>query len=84
MILKRIQALRGLDYQQLANLARHRGIIDLPAELVRGDWTTDRLRLAIVDSICDEELKALETFEARKKRLGRSETVRIVRAKEGH
>lgn len=58
MTIKRINALRDLDYDQLANLAAQRGLIKLryPGEL--REWGPDRLRLRLIDSICDEELKA--------------------------
>jgi hypothetical protein len=54
MTLRQIQALRDLDHAQLANLAAQRGLIRSALEL--HEWSSDRLRLRLIDSICDEEL----------------------------
>jgi len=54
MTLKRINALRGLDHEQLCKLAVQQGIL-LPEN--PREWSPDRLRLRLIDSICDEELR---------------------------
>ena len=55
MTLKRIMALRDLDYEQLWNLAGQRGIVKRLPET--REWSPDRLRLRLIDDICDEELR---------------------------
>lgn len=72
MTLKRIQALRDLDYEQLKNLAKQRGIFSEHeiknlwryGESLTLKWTPDRLRLRIIDDICDEELREQRMDEA--------------------
>lgn len=57
MTIQRINALRDLDHSQLVNLAIQRRVIkdDWKAGI---EWSADRLRLRLIDAICDEELKA--------------------------
>jgi hypothetical protein len=65
MTLQRIQALRDLDYGQLANLAAQRGILRNPVHaLTEREWSPDRLRLRLIDSIVDEELREQRMDEA--------------------
>lgn len=61
MTLERIQALRDLDFAQLTNLAVQRKLVDTS---VLRDWTPDRLRLALIDSIVEEELREQRVDEA--------------------
>lgn len=57
MTIQQIHALRDLDYGQLANLAAQRGLIKrMPGSREAREWSPDRLRLRIIDSVCDEEL----------------------------
>lgn len=59
MTLQRIQALRDLDYDQLVNLAVQRSLLDwMGTRTHLREWGPDRLRLLLIDSICDEELAA--------------------------
>lgn len=57
MTIQRINALRGLEYKQLVNLAIQRKLI--PNNRFRArQWSSDSLRLKLIDSICAEELAA--------------------------
>lgn len=64
MTLEQINALRDLDYEALVDLARQR---DLFTEKEvsnfwrlngRAEWSPDRIRLKLIDSIVEEELEA--------------------------
>jgi hypothetical protein len=62
--LARIQALRDLDYGQLAELAAQRGIVPTGFLSKSREWGPDRLRLKLIDSICDEEMREQRMDEA--------------------
>lgn len=70
MRLKQIMVLRDLDYEQLVNLATQRGVVS--AKEVHNSWryseglawTPDRIRLRLIDDICDEELREQRMDEA--------------------
>lgn len=74
MTLARIQALRDLDYAQLVDVAIQRGLFteEETRNFWRYDghlqWTPDRLRLRIIDSICDEELAAKQQSEPQRRK----------------
>ncbi len=74
MTLSRISGLRGLDYDQLINLALQRGLFTKKETdnfwrfSGRLEWSPDRLRLKLIDSIVDEELR-----EHHEKRLDEAE-----------
>jgi hypothetical protein len=74
MTLARIQALRDLDYAQLAKLAAQRDLVPT-GFLTTREWSADRLRLKLIDSICDEELAKLQTPEEYKESLRREDRV---------
>lgn len=61
MTLRCIQALRDLDYVQLANLAGGRGLISGDEA---SEWSPDRLRLRLIDAIVEEELREQRMGEA--------------------
>lgn len=55
MTLQRIQALQDLDHGQLVNLARQRSIFSPAYD--PSEWSSDRLRLKLIDNIVEEELR---------------------------
>lgn len=57
MTLQRIHALRNLDHAQLANLALQRGVLSFGERTPVREWSPDRLRLKLIDSIVEEELR---------------------------
>lgn len=81
MTLAKINALRDLNYGQLVNVARQHGLLvkRTPSEQQAREWSPDRLRLRIVDSICDEELAApkTETERERRERMRRETSLEI-------
>lgn len=70
MTLQRIQALRDLDYEQLVNLAKQRDLFtekevsNFWRDTGRHEWSPDRIRLRLIDSIIDEELREQRIDEA--------------------
>jgi hypothetical protein len=52
--LGRINALRDLNHAQLANLAAERNLIGFEE---KGWYSADRLRLKLIDAVCDEEVQ---------------------------
>lgn len=77
MTLQRIQALRDLDYGQLAELAAQRGLIKrMPGTREAREWSPDRLRLRLIDSIVEEELEIGRQIKTRR------EKVEEIRARE--
>lgn len=78
MTLQRIQALRDLDYGQLANLAAQRGLLNCigggqrtTSEWIKAapmrEWSPDRLRLRLIYSIVDEELELTRNSEVERR-----------------
>lgn len=62
MTLQRINALRDLSFKQLVNLARQRKLAHPSYDF--SEWSADHLRLKLIDSIVDEELREQSRNEA--------------------
>lgn len=63
MTLAQINSLRDLSYAQLANLAAQWDLVPV-GFLTAREWSPDRLRLRLIDSICDEELEVARSSAA--------------------
>lgn len=70
MTIQRINALRDLGYDQLVNLALQRGLFtkketeNFWRDSGRREWSPERLRLRLIDSIIEEELREQRVDEA--------------------